>query len=214
MDWLNPSSELYHYGIKNMKWGLQRFQLGDGTWTPEGLARRRAREGYGDDELTSNKRYTKEEIVNSGNVKLVSKYRSELTTEELRQAVNRIDTERKLNSLLTDANKSKWTKRAEALVRSLPAIGKAADDLVTWATKGNGKDLLNYLSGKTERDALVMQKIKQGDYEWLDMNFDNLSLNQQKEAVNALGNRDKFKKKKWFTDKEKQQAYGAEGSVS
>ena len=35
-------SELYHYGIKDMKWGRRRYQNPDGTLTPEG----RARYGY------------------------------------------------------------------------------------------------------------------------------------------------------------------------
>lgn len=37
--------QLYHSGIKGQKWGNNRYQLSDGTWTEEGLARRRAREG-------------------------------------------------------------------------------------------------------------------------------------------------------------------------
>lgn len=206
MDWLNPSSELYHYGIKNMKWGLQRFQLGDGTWTPEGLARRRAREGYGDDELTSNKKYTKEEIVNSGNVKLVGKYRKELSTDELRTAINRIDTERKLDSLLKDANKSLWMKRAERAAKLANATATTVDNVITWATKGNGKTLIDMLNGKAESDAQITKKIREGDLDWLDANFNKLSVTQQEAAVKAMSNRERFKSRDWFKSDSKNKA--------
>lgn len=36
------SNELKHYGTKGQKWGKRRYQNADGTWTQEGLARRRA----------------------------------------------------------------------------------------------------------------------------------------------------------------------------
>lgn len=39
---------LQHHGTKGMKWGVKRYQTGNGTWTPEGLARRKARGEYGD----------------------------------------------------------------------------------------------------------------------------------------------------------------------
>ena len=39
--------ELYHYGVKGMKWGVRRYQNSDGTLTSEG--RKRARKEYKED---------------------------------------------------------------------------------------------------------------------------------------------------------------------
>lgn len=39
-------SYLIHYGIEGQKWGVRRFQNEDGTYTSDGLERRRTREGY------------------------------------------------------------------------------------------------------------------------------------------------------------------------
>ena len=31
--------ELYHYGVKGMRWGVRRYQNKDGSLTPEGKSR-------------------------------------------------------------------------------------------------------------------------------------------------------------------------------
>ena len=36
------NQELYHHGILGQKWGVRRYQNNDGTWTDEGLKRRRS----------------------------------------------------------------------------------------------------------------------------------------------------------------------------
>lgn len=41
MGGLGMTNELYHYGIKNQRWGTRRFQYEDGTLTPEGKERYR-----------------------------------------------------------------------------------------------------------------------------------------------------------------------------
>lgn len=37
--WTDRTCELYHYGVKGMKWGVRRFQNKDGTLTPSGKIR-------------------------------------------------------------------------------------------------------------------------------------------------------------------------------
>ena len=41
------SNELYHYGVKGMKWGVRRYQNFDGSYTKRGLARyQKAQDNY------------------------------------------------------------------------------------------------------------------------------------------------------------------------
>lgn len=44
------NSELYHWGIKGMKWGVRRYQNSDGSYTTAGKKRRKSRtDGWSDD---------------------------------------------------------------------------------------------------------------------------------------------------------------------
>ena len=68
------NGELYHWGIKGMKWGVRRYQNKDGSLTPAG------RERYGDDRHEDYK-------------KARSKPVSSMSDQELRTALNRMQME-------------------------------------------------------------------------------------------------------------------------
>lgn len=65
----NFSSELYHYGVRGMKWGVRRYQNKDGTLTAAG--KRRLAKGIKED-------YAKD-TTNAGYVRLVKSISDELS---------------------------------------------------------------------------------------------------------------------------------------
>lgn len=79
------SHSLCHWGVPKMKWGVRRYQNPDGTLTEAGKIRYRKAGVRTDEHGNKVVRYEPKRV-------------EEMTTEELREAVNRIELERKLSS--------------------------------------------------------------------------------------------------------------------
>lgn len=104
------TNELQHHGIKGMKWGKRRFQNADGTLTPLGRFR------YGKAETKDYEELQGKVEKASGFVKTAQKYQSEkdhkdyeekiktdlknMTDEELRQVVNRLNMEERYTQVM------------------------------------------------------------------------------------------------------------------
>lgn len=85
------SDELYHWGIKGMKWGVRRYQNRDGTLTPAG--RKHYGEGNAGDDA-------KIEYAPKRSGKRAEDY----TDEELRSHIQRLQMEKQYRDLQGDTN--------------------------------------------------------------------------------------------------------------
>jgi hypothetical protein len=83
--------ELYHWGIKGMKWGVRRFQNPDGSLTPAGKKRYSAEDGE------------REEKPNYA-PKAPKKSASDYTDDELRAQINRMQMEKQYRDLAGQTN--------------------------------------------------------------------------------------------------------------
>lgn len=81
---------LMHYGILGMKWGIRRFQNKDGSLTAAGRKR------YGDDIPDGNK---SSDNSSDSTPRTPAKSASEMTDQELNQALNRLRMEQQYNEL-------------------------------------------------------------------------------------------------------------------
>ena len=95
------NNELYHHGIKGMKWGVRRFQNEDGTRTSAGKKRDKItlRQRMAERKAKKNTPPTHEELLKSTNPKVLYKHRDQLSDKELNNRINRINKERELNRL-------------------------------------------------------------------------------------------------------------------
>lgn len=86
---MRRQDELWHWGIKGMKWGVRRYQNQDGTLTAEGKKR------YQQDDHPDYTRAHEKKSVR------------ELSDAELNAKINRLQKEKQYQSLVTEPSKIK-----------------------------------------------------------------------------------------------------------
>ena len=95
------NQELVHYGIRGMKWGILRYQNADGTLTAAGKAR---------DRMTRKRNLKRAEKILKGPKKVVKKRLSQISDDDLRKAVARLQLERDYKNLTKPPDKHKKAK--------------------------------------------------------------------------------------------------------
>lgn len=116
--------ELYHHGIKGMRWGIRRFQNKDGTLTETGKKRQK------ENDISEDPETKKAKIKSSMSAKEVYENRHLFTDREIQEAFLRLNNEKKIKELIPE-HKSKGEKFVDDLIK----WGNKASDLANTGSK-------------------------------------------------------------------------------
>lgn len=131
---------LAHSGILGMKWGVRRYQYKDGSLTPEG----RKRYGSGNDLKSKSPARTNLESQNAN-----SRDVKEMSDEELRRLVSRLQLEQNYISLTSKKNVDKGENIVNKAMKDLGQ--KILSNLVDQTAKRISKGMINAVFGEDDK---------------------------------------------------------------
>lgn len=121
------NNELYHFGIKGMKWGIRRTPIQLGHKTKNKNQRKNDKQALNKKARIDKK---KREVLKSRSAKELYKYANLFDTRELKEAYNRLQLERDIQNLVP-----KEVKKGQNFTQKVIKSGKTVSDLLDTGTK-------------------------------------------------------------------------------